>query len=106
MPIDDDIPFTNTSQVPNGNINISGTNELSKTSLNNGSNQFSESSTSRSGSSSSTIPAGRSGSCSVQLEENGTANIRDNKIPNDNGFEENIQRFELPYYDLKHYTLY
>ena len=106
MPIDDDIPFTNTSQVPNGNINISGTNELYKTSLNNGSNQSSESSTSRSGSSSSTIPAGRSGSCSVRLEANGTANIRDNKIPNDNGFEENIQRFELPYYDLKHYTLY
>ena len=96
MPIDDDIPFTNTSQVPNGNTNISGKGELSKTSLNNGSNQSSESSTSRSVSSSSTIPAGRSGSCSVQLETNGTTNIRNNKIhvPNDYGFDENGQRFD------------
>ena len=95
MPIDDDIPFTNTPQVPNGNTNISGKNELSKTSLNNGFNQSSESSTSRSGSSSSTIPAGRSGSCSVQLEANGITNISHNKIhlPNDYGFEENVQRF-------------
>ena len=96
-PIDDGIPFLqSTSQVPNGNTNISGKNELSKTSLNNGSNQSSESSTSRSGSSSSTIPAGRSGSCSVQLESNGTTNVIHNKIhvPNDYGFEENVQRFD------------
>ena len=96
MPIDEDIPFTTTSQVPNGNTNISGKNEVSKTSLNNGSNQSSESSTSRSGSSSSTIPAGRSGSCNVQLEANGTTNIGHNKIhvPNEYGFEENIQMFD------------
>ena len=96
MPIDEDIPFTTTSQVPNGNTNISGKNEVSKTSLNNGSNQSSESSTSRSGSSSSTIPAGRSGSCSVQLEANGTTNIGHNKIhvPNEYGFKENIQRID------------
>lgn len=96
MAIDDDNPFTNTSQVLNGNTNISGKNEVSKTSLNNGFNQSSESSTSRSGSSSSTIAAGRSGLCSAQLEANGTTNIRHNKIHvhNDYGFEENIQRFD------------